>query len=106
MRKSDIQCSQKQTPGAGVGSPDYAAWPVEQGVLPKISSVLAHVDVQVMLPLGDVPALGAHEVLVVGVGQHVLGQVAHIPAREVAELTLVRFLSYMQHTNAFSMTAR
>lgn len=89
-----------------MGSPDYAARPVGQGVLPEISGVLAHVDIQVMLPLGDVPALGAHEVLVIGVGQHVLGQVAHIPAREVAELTLVRFLSYMQHTNAFSITAR
>jgi len=68
--------------------------------------VLAHVDVQVVLPLGDVPALGAHEVLVVGVGQHVLGQVAHIPAREVAELTLVRFLSCRQHRNTLSVTAR
>lgn len=66
--------------------------------------MLAHVDVQVVLPLGDVPTLSAHEVLVVGVGQHVLGQVAHIPAREVAEFTLVRLLSYTQHRNALSMT--
>lgn len=68
--------------------------------------MLAHVDIQVVLPLGDIPTLSAHEVLVIGVGQHVLGQVAHIPAREVAELALVRFLSYMQHTNAFSIIAR
>lgn len=88
-----------------MGSPDYAARPEKLEVIPEISSVLAHVDVQVVLPLGDVPALSAHEVLVVGVGQHVLGQVAHIPAREVAELTLVRFLSYMQHRNVLSMTA-
>lgn len=72
-----------------MGSLDYAARPVEQGVLPEISSVLAHVDVQVMLPLGDVPALGAHEVLVVGVGQHVFGQVAHIPACEVDRKSVV-----------------
>lgn len=56
--------------------------------------MLPHVHTQVVLPLGDVAALGAHVILGVGVGQHVLGQVAHVSAREVAELTLVRFLTF------------
>ena len=72
----------------GLGTKTYT------GVVPKIAGVLAHVDIQVVLPLGDVSTLSAHEVLVIGMGQHVLGQVAHIAAREVTQLTLVRLLSY------------
>lgn len=49
-----------------------------------------HVHVQVVFPLGDVAALGAHVVLVVRMGEHVLGQVAHVPAGEVTQLALVR----------------
>lgn len=52
-----------------------------------------HVHAEVVLPLGDIATVSAHVILGVGVGQHVLGQVAHVSAREVAQLTLVRFLA-------------
>lgn len=64
--------------------------------IPEVPQVLSHVHTEVVLPLGDVATLGAHVVLGVGVGEHVLGQVAHISAREVAQLTLVRFLTLGQ----------
>ena len=44
--------------------------------MPEVACVLAHVHAEVVLPLGDVAALGAHVILGAGVGQHVLGQVA------------------------------
>lgn len=84
----------------GLGTKTYT------GVVPKIASVLAHVDIQVVLPLGDVSTLSAHEVLVIGMGQHVLGQVAHIAAREVTQLTLVRLLSYRGKRNVLSTIIR
>lgn len=62
----------------------------------EVSGVLAHVYVQVVLPLGDIAALGAHVVLVAGVRQHVLGQIAHISAGELAALTLVGLLTCVQ----------
>lgn len=56
--------------------------------------MLPHVHAEVVLPLGDVAALGAHVILGVGVGQHVLGQVAHVSAREVAQLALMWLLAF------------
>lgn len=61
--------------------------------VPEVPCVLPHVHAQVVLPLGDIATFGAHVILGVGVGQHVLGQVAHVTAREVTQLTLVRFLA-------------
>lgn len=49
-----------------------------------------------MLPFGDIATFSAHVILGVGVGQHVLGKVAHVSACEVTQLTLVRFLTSMQ----------
>lgn len=61
--------------------------------MPEVACVLAHVHAEVVLPLGDVAALGAHVILGAGVGQHVLGQVAHVSASEVAQFTLVGLLT-------------
>lgn len=62
-------------------------------LVPEVPCVLPHVHAEVVLPLGDIATLSAHVILGVGVRQHVLGQVAHVSAREVAELTLVRLLT-------------
>ena len=61
--------------------------------MPEVACVLAHVHAEVVLPLGDVAALSAHVILGAGVGQHVLGQVAHVSASEVAQFTLVGLLT-------------
>lgn len=75
------------TPGRGVREGGARA------LTPEVARVLAHVHAEVVLPLGDVATLGAHVVLAAGVGQHVLGQVAHVAASEVAQLTLVGLLT-------------
>ena len=62
-------------------------------LIPEVARVFPHVHAEVVLPLGDVAAFGAHVILGVGVGQHVLGQVAHVSTREVTQLTLVRLLA-------------
>lgn len=62
-------------------------------LIPEVPRVFPHVHAQVVLPLGDIATLGAHVILGAGVGQHVLGQVAHVSAREVTQLALVRFLA-------------
>ena len=62
-------------------------------LIPEVPCMFPHVHTEVVLPLGDIATLGAHVILGVGVGQHVLGQVAHVSAREVTQLTLVRFLA-------------
>lgn len=62
-------------------------------LIPEVPRVFPHVHTEVMLPLGDVATLSAHVILGVGVGQHVLGQVAHVPACEITEFTLMRFLT-------------
>lgn len=71
-------------------------WAGEGGthaLMPEVACVFAHVHAEVVLPLGDVAALGTHVILGVGVGQHVLGQVAHVSASEVAQFTLVGLLT-------------
>lgn len=73
------------TPGRGRGR--------GRALSPEVARVLAHVHAEVVLPLGDVAALRAHVVLAAGVGQHVLGQVAHVATSEVAQLTLVGLLT-------------
>lgn len=55
--------------------------------------MLPHVNIQVVLPLCHIATLGAHVVLVVRVGQHMLGKVAHVSASEVTQLAFVRLLS-------------
>lgn len=59
----------------------------------EIPCMFPHVHTQVVLPLGDIATFSTHVILGVRVGQHVLGQVAHVSACEVTQLTLVRFLS-------------
>ena len=58
--------------------------------------MLPHVHVQVVLPFCDVAALGTHEVLVVRVYEHVLGEVGLIPAPEVTHAALVRLLTFQR----------
>ena len=81
--------------GAGCGqlNPRSRVREGARALTPEVARVLAHVHAEVVLPLGDVAALGAHVVLAAGVGQHVLGQVAHVAASEVAQLTLVGLLT-------------
>lgn len=62
----------------------------------EVPCMFPHVHTQVVLPLGDIATFRTHVILGIRVGQHMLGEVAHIPAREVTQLTLVRFLSSMQ----------
>lgn len=62
-------------------------------LIPEVTCVFSHVHTEVMLPLGNIATFGAHVILGVGVGQHVLGQVAHVSAGKVTQLTLVRFLT-------------
>ena len=91
---------EKESLGAGretgLGAGCDPRWRAREGapaLTPEVARVLAHVHAEVVLPLGDVAALGAHVVLAAGVGQHVLGQVAHVAASEVAQLTLVGLLT-------------
>lgn len=55
----------------------------------QVSRVFPHVNRQVMLPLGDVAALGAHVVFPVGVSEGMSGQ---IPLVSASELTLGAFV--------------
>lgn len=55
--------------------------------------MLPHMNIQVVLPLCHIATFCTHVVLIVRVGQHMLGKVAHISASEVAELAFVRLLS-------------
>lgn len=55
-----------------------------------------HVHVQIVLPFCDIAALGTHEVLVVRMCEHVLGEVGLVPAPEVTLATLVRLLTFFK----------
>lgn len=61
--------------------------------VPEVPCMFSHVHTEVVLPLGDITTFSAHVILGVGVGEHVLRQVAYISASEVTQLTLVRFLT-------------
>lgn len=72
------------------------------GFEPEVSGVFPHVDGEVMLPLGDVSTLCTHEVLVLGVNQHVFGQVGLVSAPELTQAALVRFLTCREKTETQS----
>lgn len=62
-------------------------------LIPEISCVLPHVNAEVVLPLCHIATFSTHVVLIIRVGQHVFGKVAHISTSEVTQLAFVRLLS-------------
>lgn len=64
--------------------------------VPEVSGVFPHVDVQVVLPFGDVATLGTHEVLVVGVSEQMFGEVRLVSTPEVTQTTLVGLLAFQR----------
>lgn len=69
-------------------------------LISEVSRMFPHMDVEIVLPFSDVSTFSAHKVLVVGVSEHMSGEVGLVSAPEITQATLVGLLTTVhQHVS-------